>query len=289
MKEILDIYYQNKDYIENFLQETLDTNFETLENVKKDNYKKLYNIFVSLELVYIVDKDSKKQISENIFRGKSDKSRKGESRDYLIKKLQIDENIDTGFTKPYKSGATKNMCITMSKKEGNKIYFFDFNLITLLQRLELIDANSSFRKMTKTFYAITGFSMVFLSLFIVIYAMYSFGSSFLSEEGVSIESIFKPIIALTLGLAIFDLAKTVLEQEVFFKSYSQNSKLEVKTLTKFLISIIIALSIEALMVVFKIAIENYDKMINAFYLISGVSIFIISLSIFVYLTKKKKA
>lgn len=289
MKEILDIYYQNKDYIENFLKETLDTNFESLENLKNNEYKKLFNIFISLELVYTVDKNTKKQLSSNIFRNKTDKSRKGEARDYLIKKLHIDEENEIGFTSPYKSGASKNMCITMSRKEGDKIYFFDFNLMALLQRLELIDANSPFRKMTKTFYALTGFSMVFLSLFIVFYAMYTFAISFISTEGMSIESIFKPIIALTLGLAIFDLAKTVLEQEVFFKSYSQNSKLEVRTLTKFLISIIIALSIEALMVVFKIAIENYDKMINAFYLISGVSIFIISLSIFVYLTKKKKA
>ena len=41
--------------------------------------------------------------------------------------------------------------------------------------------------------------------------------------------------------------------------------------TKFLITIIIALSIEGLMVVFKIAIENYTHMINALYLITGIS------------------
>ncbi len=58
-------------------------------------------------------------------------------------------------------------------------------------------------------------------------------------------------------------------------------------ITKFLISIIIALSIEALMVVFKIAINDYDKMINALYLITGISLILIALSIFIYLTKKK--
>ena len=147
MKEILDIYYENKDYVENFLKETLDTNFESLEDIKDSEYKKLFNIFISLELVYVVDKNSKKQISSNILRGKIDTSRKGEARDYLIKKLQIDENHEVGFTSPYKSGATKNMCITMSRKENGKIFFFDFNLMALLQRLELIDVNSSFRKM----------------------------------------------------------------------------------------------------------------------------------------------
>jgi len=41
------------------------------------------------------------------------------------------------------------------------------------------------------------------------------------------------------------------------------------------------------MVVFKIAINDYDKMINALYLITGISLILIALSIFIYLTKKK--
>jgi len=102
------------------------------------------------------------------------------------------------------------------------------------------------------------------------------------------EMIFKPIIALTLSIAIFDLAKTILEQEVFFKSYAKNSKIETKVLTKFLSTIIIALSIEALIVVFKIALHDYDKMINAFYLIAGISLILISLTTFIHFSNKKQ-
>lgn len=103
----------------------------------------------------------------------------------------------------------------------------------------------------------------------------------------SIESIFKPVIALTLGLAIFDLAKTVFAQEVIFKNYSKNSNTGYKVLTKFSITIIIALLIESLMVVFKIAIDDYTHMIHAFYLIGGISVLIVSLGLFIYFTKKK--
>ena len=99
--------------------------------------------------------------------------------------------------------------------------------------------------------------------------------------------IFKPIIALTLSIAIFDLAKTILEQEVFFKSYSKNSKVETKILTKFLTTIIIALSIEALIVVFKIAINDYVQMINAFYLIAGIALILISLTVFIFYSNKE--
>ena len=59
-----------------------------------------------------------------------------------------------------------------------------------------------------------------------------------------------------------------------------------KILTKFLISIIIALSIEALMVVFKIALQDYTQMHNAVYLIAGVSLMIISLGLFYKYSKK---
>jgi hypothetical protein len=59
-------------------------------------------------------------------------------------------------------------------------------------------------------------------------------------------------------------------------------------LTKFSITITIALLIEALMVVFKIALEDYSQMINAFYLIGGVSLLIVSLGVFIYLTKKSE-
>ncbi len=129
--------------------------------------------------------------------------------------------------------------------------------------------------------------MMILALFTVGYSFVKFINSLFFKTGLSIESIFKPVIALTLGLAIFDLAKTILEQEVVFKSYSKNSKAEYKVLIKFSITIIIALLIESLMVVFKIAIDNYEQMLHAVYLISGVSLLIVALGLFIYFTRKK--
>jgi len=57
-------------------------------------------------------------------------------------------------------------------------------------------------------------------------------------------------------------------------------------LTKFSIAIIIALSIEALMVVFKIALNDYSQMVHALYLISGIALIIVSLGLYGFLTKK---
>jgi uncharacterized membrane protein YczE len=57
---------------------------------------------------------------------------------------------------------------------------------------------------------------------------------------------------------------------------------------RFLGSIIIALSIEALMLVFKFAITEPEKLISAVYLILGVTALMIGLSIYIYVNKTEK-
>ncbi len=286
MKDYFEVYFQNRDKIEEFIQESL-LKLGKVNKLKESNFKDVFTLFPSLELVYLINKDTKIQISANYHRNKIDKNAKDEPRDYLISKLHFKEGSPAAFSSPYISSATKNSCITVSIKEGEDIIFFDFKIETLLERLNLIEFNKPFHTITKSFYMMAGFSMVLLSVFIIFYSLGDFFNSLFVQNNFTLDSIFKPVIALTLGIAIFDLAKTILEQEVFFKSYSRNSKVETKMISKFLITIIIALSIEALMVVFKIAMQNYDKMINALYLILGVSSIIVALSVFIYLTSKK--
>ncbi len=286
MKEFFETYIQNQEDIEYFLQESLK-NLGNLSNHKKDDFKQLYTIFPSLELVYIVNKDTKIQTSSNFYRYKMDEIGKNKDRAHLISKLHFKES-NIAFSKPYISSATRSNCVTVTIKEGEDIFFLDFQIDILLQKLNLIELNKPFHGVTKGFYILAGFSMIILSIITILFSLYDFATDLFSSDELSLELIFKPIIALTLSIAIFDLAKTILEQEVFFKSYSKNSKVETKILTKFLTTIIIALSIEALIVVFKIAINDYDQMINAFYLIAGISLILISLTVFIYYSTKKQ-
>ncbi|OHE10839.1 MAG: hypothetical protein A2513_00685 [Sulfurimonas sp. RIFOXYD12_FULL_33_39] len=285
MREYIEIYNQHKEKIEVFIEESIE-NLAPLCNHSENNFKLLFNTFPSLELVYVVNSITKEQTSANIYKYKVDESEKDKDRTYLLERLEIKDN-DFAFAQPYQSSATSNLCITVSKKEGQNIVFMDLRLEMLLERLGLIEKDKIFSNVVKAFYMFAGYFMMFLSGVAIFYAGSDFLSNFLASK-LSIDTIFKPIIAATLGLAIFDLSKTILEQEVYFKSYIKDSKIEIKTLTKFLVTILIALSIETLMVVFKIAIENYDKMINALYLMIGTSTFIISLSVLIYMTKKSK-
>ena len=102
-------------------------------------------------------------------------------------------------------------------------------------------------------------------------------------------TVFKPIIALTLGLAVYDLGKTIFDQEVLPKTHHKTEGFNVNTLLKFSVSIIIALLIEALLVVFKISLHDYTQLSYAAMLIASVSSLMLVFAIFVYLSKKENS
>ena len=88
-------------------------------------------------------------------------------------------------------------------------------------------------------------------------------------------------------MAIFDLAKNLLEHEVVFKDYTTEAHGSNTLLIKFLISIVIALAIEALMMVFKIAISDYKDILYAVYLLLGIGFLLVTMSQYnKYLIKK---
>jgi hypothetical protein len=275
MNELIEIFEENRKKIETFLRDTILNNFSK----ENPNPKTFFKNLKSLELVYIVDNKTKKQISPNFYRNKTDQKEINKSREYLFDK--IDENSDFTITKPYKSSATGNVCVTIAYKAGEKTVFLDFNLKKLLERLKLLETHSFFDKLTKTFYAFCGFAMMIIAFCILIYSGYKMVFKF--DD--TIMSFFKPIIYITIAIAVFDLSKTLLEQEVFFKSYKKDENIEKKTFVKFIISILIALSIETLMLVFRISLKNDKLMLNAFWLFAGVSLMILSLSYFIKINR----
>lgn len=288
MQEFMETYKTNVNDIEKFLIETIKNSGE-LSLKENSNFEKIFDVFPSLELIYVCDKENFIQVSPNIYRNRVTQSQIGSNRTYLLSKINISSTTNNNIvvSQPYISSATGKTCVTVAKEEGKKIFMLDFDLIVLLQRLGLVNIHKQFNFVSKAFYLMTANVMMLLALFTVGYALFSFIDSTFIQNKLSIESIFKPVIALTLGLAIFDLAKTVMEQEVVFKSYSKNGRAEYKVLVKFSITIIIALLIESLMVVFKIAIDDYNHMIHALYLLGGVSILMIALGLFIQFTKSK--
>lgn len=283
MKEFISIYKENQEEINEFITITLK-NMGVISNMVSGDFKKLFETFKSLELVYLTDNDLL-QTEPNIYRDKQEHSAKGIDRSYLLNKLVKLEG-DLMISEPYINSATGHTCVTVMKTEGDIKVFMDFRLSRLLGRLGLVELHPEFNDFTKLFYKATGFSLMAFAIFAVLYAIIGYAKGVLIDGNFSLDELFKPIVSLTLGLAIFDLAKTILEREVFFKNYAKEGE-DATILTKFSIAIIIALSIEALMVVFKIALHDYSQMIHAFYLIGGIALIIVSLGVYSFLTKKQ--
>lgn len=194
------------------------------------------------------------------------------------------------ITDPYPSMITKEMTVTVSKpifdekSELKYVACMDFPLDYILNSFHPIAYHSLIGKGMRAFYAAFALALTFISLFLFVESI----GIFIGEVGAKIEinDVFQSTILLTLSLAIFDLVKTLVVEEVMANEPSSSPYDSHKTMVRFLGSIIIALSIEALMLVFKFAMTDPSKIINAVEIIGGVGILLIGLAIYIKFTKK---
>lgn len=286
MKEAVVIFKRNRNIIENFMRSTIELN--DLTHVDETNARSIFNLLRSLELVYMVDAQFR-QVTSYFYKEKRDDITLGLSKGHLFSKIKL--NPDTIFiSNPYISSHTGNMCITAARPVEGGYLILDFKLLDILKGLSLIELNQPFNQLSKLVYGLIGFALLLMALVLLGFgAKVSVGSFISGGLFEDIGSIFTPIIAITLALAIFDLARTILEREVFYKNYSESEEVEDKVLSKFLTSIIIALSIEALMVVFKITLSDFSNMLYALYLIGGVSLLILSLGAYKWVSLRRNA
>ncbi|MEA3352206.1 MAG: hypothetical protein U9Q33_00115 [Campylobacterota bacterium] len=286
MKEIIEIFKKHRETVENFLTTMIENN--SLECSDENNIKAAFARLHSLQTLYSVDENFK-QLSASFYpKDNKDETRIGIDKSRYFSNISYNEK-SIYMTNPYIHHKTGRSSITIVKKFEDKYVVFDVDLLMMLEELNLIQHNTRFDKINRLVYAIGGYSLSLVAVFLLIYGLFVFITMFFgsSDGGFILNEIFKSIISITLGLAIYDLAKTIIAHEVLFKGIGFESNNQYHILGKFLISIIIALSIESLMVVFKIALDDYTALGYAFYLILGVTIMIIGLGIFHYLTKDK--
>ncbi|WP_294961768.1 PDC sensor domain-containing protein [Sulfurimonas sp.] len=197
------------------------------------------------------------------------------------------------ITDPYPSLITQNLTVTASQpiycEDGNLKYIacLDMPLDEVLKIAHLNTSDAFFSKLFKFSYAMFAFALIAVALFLFSHGVKSFFVNEITMSNLIIDDMFKATILLTLSLAIFDLAKTLIEEEILGRHKEQNISGPHKTMVKFLGSIIIALSIEALMLVFKFAITDPPKLMYAMYIITGVALLIICLAVYIKFTKVK--
>jgi len=198
------------------------------------------------------------------------------------------------LTDPYPSLGSNKMVVTASfpiyDEEDNLLYIVcvDIELRNMLRMISPSSVDSNFGMYSKIVY--TGFSLalVMVSLMLFIKGVSSFLVLGINLNDININEMFKATILLTLALAIFDLVKAIFEEEVLGKEKQHGAGDGHQTMIRFLGSIIIALSIESLMLVFKFALTDPSKLLYAVYLILGITALMIGLSVYIKVNKVEK-
>lgn len=213
------------------------------------------------------------------------------NRPYYRKAQESDTVV---VTEPYLSSVRRELCLTACIKvygiDGQITGFIvlDTDLGTTISFLTGDHKRIHFDPYFKTVYTlIVGglFGVALLLLFIAGKESWSVIQTLIGPRQEVLP--FGVVIYLTLALAIFDLGKTTLEEEVLlYKDILRHSSTR-RTITRFIAAIIIAVSIEALLMIFKSALnESGEYIIQAVWIILAAGFLLLSLAFYVYLGSK---
>ncbi len=185
---------------------------------------------------------------------------------------------------PYPSIASKHLIVTASfpiyDVNDNLLYIIcvEISLKNILRIIHPSSIDSLFGSAGKVIYTVFSIALFFVAMLLFTKGVTSFVGYGLDFHKVEINDMFKSTILLTLSLAIIDLVKAIFEEEVLGKEKKYTDGDTHQTMVRFLGSIIIALSIEALMLVFKFALNDPSQLIYAVYIMFGVTALLLGLS-----------
>jgi len=211
-------------------------------------------------------------------------------RAYYYRTLQEHRCV---LSDPYPSLGTNKMVVTSSfpiyDEENNLLFILcvDIELKNILKIVHPSSMDSIFGRFSKIVYSVFSIALAMVALLLFLKGISGFFSLGLHFKSIDINEMFKATILLTLALAIFDLVKAIFEEEVLGKEKHDGAGDGHQTMIRFLGSIIIALSIESLMLVFKFALTDPSKLLYAVYLIGAVTALMIGLSIYIQANKSQ--
>jgi hypothetical protein len=198
------------------------------------------------------------------------------------------------LTDPYPSMISNQLVVTATFPLYDKdntllaIICIDITLKNILKMVHPSSIDSIFGTFSRVVYAAFSFALFAVAVLLFIKGVTGFLHFGLDFSAIDINAMFKSTILLTLSLAIVDLVKAIFDEEVLGNEKKHNSSDSHQTMVRFLGSIIIALSIESLMLVFKFALTDPSQLLYAVYLILGVTALIIALSVYLRAVKTDK-
>ena len=255
------------------------------------NIDSLQKALPQAEVIYVLDGKGEQlidNVSENAALKGFGKGADRSNRAYYYRTMNEHRCI---LTDPYPSLVSNHLVVTSTfpiyDTKGKLLYIIcvDISLRDILRMVHPSSIDSGFGTLSKVTYAAFCFALFAVALLFFFKGLASFMGFGLDISKIEINEMFQATILLTLSLAIIDLVKAIFEEEVLGYE-KRDGRGGHQTMIRFLGSIIIALSIEALMLVFKFAITDPSHLLPAVYLIGGVTSLIIALSIYLKFSRE---
>jgi len=261
--------------------------------------KWLFHNYPFVELVFTLDGDgiqTSNNASRKMLSDKKNLTGIGIDRHHRPYFKSASETDSVIVTKPYLSMTSHNLCISSAIRctdENGDVKGILVIDIDLADAIEFLMGDRK-RKKFQPFFTTVYISIVIGLFAVVAILLYSasseIGSMFFDppEEDLHLKP-FGIIIYLTLAMAIFDLGKTTLEEEVLMhKDIFRHSSTR-RTITRFIAAILIAVSIESLLLMFKSVLGSPEYLTDAVAMMAASVGLLVGLGIYVYLGAKAEA
>src|SRR5690606_37178596 len=284
------------------LLESIVTSFspnklEASNNPLNDVVKRLHDSYPFVELKYCLDEKRIQTTESAASPTVPDPKRRepgfGSDRSNRVYYSKARENTATAtVTQPYLSSATYQLAISAVQRfvDGNNATHYlviNFNLEKLITFLNGDSLRRIVHPLFQVVYGIIGVMLVLVSMLLLFGAGQSLFAMIHAHTNTATQA-FQSVILITLGLAIFDLGKTILEEEVLLHKDIHHTGSTRRTIARFMSAIVIAVSIESLLLMFKSLLGDTTHLNSAVFMLFAAVALLVGLGAYLRLTSEKK-
>ena len=142
-------------------------------------------------------------------------------------------------------------------------------------------------RISQTVYGIISLSLGIISLIMITSSLYTIWDS-VHEHTLLTKALLDAVGFIVIGTAVFDVSRFLMEEEVFKVRGEETSLKQRFTLIKFLVIIIIAVSLEALVFVFSAAKKDISLLVYPTFLLLTAVFLVIGLGFYQKMTRDEK-
>jgi hypothetical protein len=257
----------------------------------------LHRSYPFVELLYVLDNDGVQITNSAASPTVPDRKRRepglGSDRSNRVYYSRARDNATRAMaTEPYLSNATHQLSISATQRftndTGETCYFvINFNLEKLITFLNGDSLRRLVHPVFQVVYGIIGIMLMAVAGSLLFSAGDSLYGMLLSHTNTATHA-FQSVVLITLGLAIFDLGKTIVEEEVLLHKDIHHTGSTRRTIARFMSAIVIAVSIESLLLMFKSILSDGVYLNSAVWMLLAAVALLVGLGVYLKLTQSRK-